>query len=847
MLKILKTVFSKKNKPILTKEEHDNYLILNLTEQTELLDGLSTENKKRIGEWLDSVEVKEIVDGEPHITSPLWGHIYLYKDVSYVALYNWCAVNFERIRLAKLPKPIDIIYYANKWKKNPKVNPYTNNEMSISLNPNGEYVRVYKQIIDWLIYNLLNTKTKRDSSTDKVLTIEECYKLKDCLPIEHTCVFSDRSKNSKYQIYYDYLFIVYFIKSKTSQYDPAFQSELNIYIDLAVYNTSQFEYDVEKPYIDFHYTNKFHYIFRFYKNYLLNMSDSELSIHKLIMKLCIDIDNTILCMREPRETKITNAMIDKIKFNMDVLKYCKEIFSKVPTDYLLEYIENPEEKSDRIILKEYLVLVLTTNEKSIPERYKNISNRIMNYMGDEDYMEDESQSSNVFETLLSIYNSILKLYKDNKKNTIYKPVKDPYNIDKGVVPQIPSKTQLPRELQMYNILLNNLKNAPANSSNKRKLKEFEKANSSNKRKLNEYEDKKMKDYVFKKDVYERIYEGKYSPKQRNELLSLNAYKGLKKEGNREDRESLLHVSKRKTKSYGSVGKIHHSEYLGKPLGKPKAYTTISDKKNHKNDKRDDNGNNSGSNSSSYKEVEEVEEVEEVKEVKEVEGYYTNYIDPYTQEVFSDMTPKKQKYASDIIYKNGTQEYHYRFDTVSIYNYILKCIDVCEKPINILNRVELTDDNIDEICRKIKHFTKTPTYNLSSEIRPLLVDCSKHYYNYLELEWWEDAKMEDQEKEIIGNINIYIAIKLGDIIFKIIEEDVLKLPIFNSNKSENISYDIVGVLKEKLSEGVFITRRFFPYRKNRPILNLPDFPLGLNENADKTLGRLKRYKQKIEHM
>ena len=46
------------------------------------------------------------------------------------------------------------------------------------------------------------------------------------------------------------------------------------------------------------------------------------------------------------------------------------------------------------------------------------------------------------------------------------------------------------------------------------------------------------------------------------------------------------------------------------------------------------------------------------------------------------------------------------------------------------------------------------------------------------------------------------------------------------------------IQEKLSEDVFISRRFFPYRKNKPILNLPAFPLELNDNANKTLERLK---------
>ena len=51
VLKILKTAFAKKDKPIMTKEKHDNYLTLNQTEQLEILDKLSDKNKQRIGEW----------------------------------------------------------------------------------------------------------------------------------------------------------------------------------------------------------------------------------------------------------------------------------------------------------------------------------------------------------------------------------------------------------------------------------------------------------------------------------------------------------------------------------------------------------------------------------------------------------------------------------------------------------------------------------------------------------------------------------------------------------------------------------------------------------------------------
>jgi hypothetical protein len=298
-----------------------------------------------------------------------------------------------------------------------------------------------------------------------------------------------------------------------------------------------------------------------------------------------------------------------------------------------------------------------------------------------------------------------------------------------------------------------------------------------------------------------------------ELLSLNAYKRLKKD------EPLLHVSNRKAKSENII--IHHSEYSD--TKKLRAFSTISDKKNNKS------GNNSKS--SSY---------------NVADGYYKNDIDPYTQEEFSNMTPKKRKYSSDIIYKNGTQEYHYCFDTVSIYNYILKCIDICEKPINFFNRVELTDENLDEICKKIKHFTKKPTYNSSTDIRPLLEDCNK-YDNYLTFSWKEIREEKDKEQEIIGIINVYLFISLGGILFYVLPQKVLTLPIFNSNIVKTFPNHTLGLLLDKISVGELIGSRFFPYRKNNSILNLPEFSFEMTDSANKTLKKLEKYRLKIEQM
>ena len=828
-----KTSLSKKEKPIMTSEKYKRFFSLTETGQLEILEGLSDRNKERIGEWLDDVEVKEDFDGSPYIVSPFVGlPLYTSKDIAYYTLYKWCASKFEKAKLARLPVPVDMsIYYAYRWKKNPTINPYTNEELRISLNPKGDYdlvykrvldgrislnpkgdyVLVYKRVLDGLINDIMKKKTK------KVLTIEECRLIKDALPNDHARVFTDRGKDSIYQVYYDYLFIRYFVKSKTIPFDPAFKDDLNIYLDNAVYDTSQFVYNDEEQYSDFHYTAEYLYIHKFFKNYLLNMEEGSddddednLSINKLVLKLCIDIYDLLQFMREPKQinSKIITAEIKIINFNIDVLSYCKSLFVKIPFQYVEEYLGNLLNKNNFVFVKEFLVSVLNEGEQEIPDEYKDIYGEIMDYIE-----EEEAASSDVFDTIIRIYNSIKKLYNNNKKNHIYKKyIKDPYNTNKGVEPQIPIRQQqLPRDLQMYKIRLANLQ---GNSLNKKELKEFEAANSANKRRLMEIEEEmkgyneRMKKYEFKKDVYDRIYEGKYSPKKRLELLSLNAYKRLKKD------EPLLEVLKRKTKSNSSKGsranRPHNPE-------KKKAYSSNS------------YTGNTGSND-------------------KPEGYYTNDTDPYTQEAFSDMHPKKRKYLSDIIYKNGAKEYHYRFDTVNMYNYILKCIDICEKPINFFNRVELTDANIDEVCNKIKHFTKKPTYNSSADIRPLLEgdDCSK-YNNGLLFSWDEIIEDRDKDREIIGVINVYPYINLGGIIFKVILQKVLTLPIFNSNIASTFPNHTLMLLEDKLEVGELIGSRFFPYKKNKQMLNLPEFSFNLTDTAETTLERLKEYRQKLEQM
>jgi hypothetical protein len=410
----------------------------------------------------------------------------------------------------------------------------------------------------------------------------------------------------------------------------------------------------------------------------------------------------------------------------------------------------------------------------------------------------KNKDSDAFETSLSIYNSILKLYMDNKnhRRVVYKYIRDSYKgIGIGIEPpQMPIKPYMTSDLQRYKIRKerNGLQGLQEYYKNDKKpIEEYD-------TELMEY-NKRLKEYELKKDIYDRIYDGTYSPKK--PLLTLNVYKGLLK-------DELPHDSIRKTKS----------EVVRIPDRPSFAYYSdkVSDKKHHSPN-----------------------------------GYYKNDIDPYTQEEFRKMNPKKQNYVSDIVYNIGKRDIHYRFDTVSVYNYILKCIDNCNKPINFFNRTELTDANLKEICNKIKYFTKMPTYS-STEIKALLKDCIK-YDNRLVFDYDIERHPEQKGKDLVGVRKIYLNIKLGNILFRVSDSDanganvVLSLPHFNRYKfpmENSVPKEIFKILQTKLSEGALIGSKYFPYRKNNTILMLPKFEFDLNDDAPKTLEKLNAYKQEI---
>jgi hypothetical protein len=109
------------------------------------------------------------------------------------------------------------------------------------------------------------------------------------------------------------------------------------------------------------------------------------------------------------------------------------------------------------------------------------------------------------------------------------------------------------------------------------------------------------------------------------------------------------------------------------------------------------------------------------------------------------------------------------------------------------------------------------------------------------------------KDIVGVRKVYLNIKLGNLLFRVSDSGanganvVLSLPHFNRYKfpmENSVPKDIFKILQTKLSEGALIGSKYFPYRKNNTILMLPKFEFDLNDDAPKTLERLKAYKQEI---
>jgi hypothetical protein len=822
-------------------------------QEKEIYSKLDNIKDNSIYEWLGNIKLNG-TDSQSRVENPLSGSkIFTNKEGIYPIIIKWCFKKFtgydftgvpnalnilsnmtastslvasSAARATKAKSPdIDIISIAKEWKDNPMINPLTGATIQVSINPKSEYVELYAKLIDKLVKHFLQ-------NGKKMLTIKDCKTIKDSMPNMHAIYhITDGNNNIIDSIFYDHLFMTKFITLKGSKsankysYDNDYLKEIEPYLYLNMYKAIT---DSLKKSRVTTYDNVVDLLI------YIEPINTDFSIGILVDKLCIDIKN-ILYMHE---SKITEEKINAAIYNKEVLKYYIKIYQLTLTNLDLRkeiinyynnfakyYISYNNDKKNQLNNTNYI--------------YYQISNHV-------------SKDTNICKTLLSVYDSILKLYSDNNiKNTKYKYIKDPFNTNKNIEPILPIKPQLNQDLHKYKMRLS-LANAVIDEEKDIALKEYHE-------KEDEWK-KQFKEYVKKKEIYDRI--GKITPKQRKGVwngsplkVKTNAYKD----------DNIIEATKALSAKY-------HNKVL-------KAYTTSSHLKN-------DNTSSKAPKVSFVKFdkitktfITYLDKQKQPKDDKDKKNYYVNDTDPNTQEDFEDMHPNKQKYTCDIVhYDENNRVFHFRFDTVNLYNYILKCIEYCEKPINPITKAELNNENLNEICNKIKYFTKKPTYNTSLDIRALLDNCK--YDNLLAFDYSIDHLPQWTSNPIIGRLNIHLNISLGGILFRVINSYKLppnvSIPDNYPNQTDRINstvitfpvfadyitdiYDeasytypvyILSDLQQKLPNGNMIGNRYFPYRKNNSngqqwndIITLPVFDLNILDDADKAFAKLKKYKDEI---
>jgi hypothetical protein len=821
-------------------------------QEKEIYSKLDNIKDNSIYEWLDDIKLNG-TDANSKVVNPLSGSkIFTNKDGIYPIIIKWCFENFKGYDFTGVPNAqnilsniaastslvassaasaakakspdIDILLIAKEWKDNPMINPLTGATIQVSINPKSEYVALYAKLIDKLVKHLLQ-------NGKKILTIQDCKTIKDSMPNMHAIYhITDGNNNIIDSIFYDHLFMTKFITLKESKsankysYDNDYLKEIEPYIYLNMWKAIIVSLKKSRVTTYDNIADLLIYI---------EPINTHFSIGILVEKLCSDIKNVLYM----HESKITEEKINTAIYNREVLKYYIKIYQLTLTNLdlrkeIINYYNN------------YAKYNMSYNA----DRKNKLNNTNYIYFQISNHV---SKDDSICKTLLSVYDCILKLYSDNNmKNTEYKYIKDPFNTNKGVEPQLPRKPQLPQDLQKYK-MLSSLSGAVKNEEKELALQEYQEKDKEWKNQIKEYEKKK--------DVYDRIYEGKFSPKQRK-----GVWKGLPLNIEMRAKDDVI------IKATKALTAKHSKKVL-------KAFTTSS----HINK---ENSSSSQVPKVSFVKFDKVTKTFTIKLDKSAkvdkEDYYVNDADPNTLEDFEDMHPNKQKYTCDIVYYNeNNRDFHLRFDTVNIYNYILKCIEYCEKPINPITKAELTNENLDEICNKIKYFTKKPTYNSSLDIRALLDNCK--YDNLLAFDYTINYLQQRTSNPIIGRLYLYLNISLGGILFRVmnnlyqdvnapdnypnqtnpVNSVVLTLPVFADYVSDiydeaNYTHPvyILSDLQQKIPKGNIMGNRYFPYRKNnadgqqwKPVVKLPNFDLNVLDDADVAFAKLKDYKDKIDNL
>lgn len=235
------------------------------------------------------------------------------------------------------------------------------------------------------------------------------------------------------------------------------------------------------------------------------------------------------------------------------------------------------------------------------------------------------------------------------------------------------------------------------------------------------------------------------------------------------------------------------------------------------------------------------------------------VDILTYKPFNEMTEKELKYLSVIESEVNGKKICHCYDTVALYNYILKCNKDSVRPLNLrLGRtVFLTEKNLEEVYKNIKFFTYLPTLEINK--RTDLIFDYEFYKNANKNEIYDTDLLIFKKKILIklGGLNLrlreydHIFYRLGykylhfddDGKFDVLNNKYPFITEFEDNNVGNMLHindfrypdnidlpsnpivnektkKLLEILKNGIEFGKFLNSNIFPYKKpDKPIFKI----------------------------
>ena len=229
------------------------------------------------------------------------------------------------------------------------------------------------------------------------------------------------------------------------------------------------------------------------------------------------------------------------------------------------------------------------------------------------------------------------------------------------------------------------------------------------------------------------------------------------------------------------------------------------------------------------------------------GCDLNDNDPITQETLKDLHFKKIKYLSKIktTLSDGKIVTHC-YDTIPLYNYILDCNNKGDIPLNLaIGKVPLTQQQKEEVFKKIKFFTKQPTLEIN-------INTTKKYFlkaNY---------KPSEHSEDHYTTYDLYAQINIGSIDFNLsgnMAFIIHKAPIISRDDMlfEDTSDETVLLIQKGMENGSLLRVNSYPYWKsdiftirirNDKILLLPPFTFSTRDSIQELEERTKVFNNRL---